>query len=75
MIIDIEYCNVPLTIKGTYIEEEPRVDYYPDGSGYPGYPSDFEIRQIMCGEIDLQELLTYDQTEKIREIILKQIEE
>jgi hypothetical protein len=75
MTIDIEYCNVFLTIKGTYSPEEPRVDHYPDGSGYPGYPSDFDIEEVMCGEADLQKLLTYEQMEDIKEIILKQIEE
>jgi hypothetical protein len=51
------------------------VDHYPDGSGYPGYPSDFDIEEVMCGVADLQKLLTYEQMEDIKEIILKQIEE
>ena len=38
--------SLELEIEGIYIPEEPIVMYYPDGSGFPGSPSEFEIQNI-----------------------------
>lgn len=46
-----------LTFVGTYTPEEPMVMYYPDGSGYPGSPAEFEISEIIGSPLDLVDLL------------------
>ena len=46
---DIEYCDVVLFVTGIYVPEEKMVMYYPDGSGSPGYPAEFDIYDIKCG--------------------------
>lgn len=46
--------EVDLEITGIYQPGEARVDYYPDGSGYPGSPDEFELTEVKalyaCGE-------------------------
>lgn len=39
-----------ILFEGLYIPEEPMIRYYPDGSGYPGCPAEFDITCI-DGEI------------------------
>jgi len=67
---DIEYCDVVLFVTGCYSPAEARVDYYPDGSGYPGAPAEFEIDKIQCSGQDITNLLSSDQLEDIEKLIL-----
>jgi len=69
-MFDIEYCNVVLFVTGCYSPSEARVDYYPDGSGYPGSPATFEISKIQCGRQDIMDLLSGNQLEDIEKLIL-----
>jgi len=67
---DIEYCDVVLFVTGCYSPAEARVDYYPDGSGYPGAPAEFEIDKIQCGGQDITNLLSGSQLDEIEQLIL-----
>lgn len=67
---DIEYCDVVLFVTGFYSPEEKRVDYYPDGSGYPGSPAEFDIYDIKCGHQKINELLSDKQKRDIEILIL-----
>ena len=69
-MFEIEYCDVVLFVTGYYSPEEKRVMYYPDGSGYPGSPAEFEINTIMCCDQDICELLSYEQHRQIETLIL-----
>jgi hypothetical protein len=46
-----------ITFTGTLTPAEPMVMYYPDGSGYPGSPPDFEIESIEGDHLKLIELI------------------
>ena len=67
---DIEYCDVVLFVTGIYVPEEKMVMYYPDGSGSPGYPAEFDIYDIKCGYQKIGELLSDDQKKDIEILIL-----
>lgn len=69
-MFDIEYCNVVLFVTGCYSPAEARVNYYPDGSGYPGSPAAFEINKIQCGRQDIMDLLSGSQLEDIEKLVL-----
>jgi hypothetical protein len=40
-----------------YSPAEPQVNYYSDGSGYPGCSEEFEIDTLTIGGVDVYELL------------------
>lgn len=69
-----------IEVEGTYYPEEPMVMYYPDGSGYPGSPSEFEIQDIKITKGNLCDLIDYlngntDLWEHLTDLCIKQIEE
>lgn len=66
---DIEYCDVILFVTGCYSPEEKMVMYYPDGSGYPGAPAEFDIYDIKCGHQEINELLS-DKLKRDIEILI-----
>lgn len=71
-------CN--LEIKGWYTPPEKEIRYYPDGSGHPGSPSEFEIESIESLESDLFDIFEWisskkDYLEDLQELCIKQIEE
>lgn len=74
MEIEIEYRGVKLMVEGTYEPEEPMVMYYPDGSGYPGSASDFDVNAVFVGNIDIFDILANDQLDDIRDLVLESIE-
>ena len=69
-VYDIEYRDVVLYVHGIYSPEEKQVLHYPDGSGYPGSPAEFDIYEIKCGDQDIIELLSSDQVKEIEIEIL-----
>lgn len=76
MQVEINYLGVPLSIEGNYYEGEPQVMYDSNGEGYPGSPSDFEIRKItvLDSDIDIWELLSSKQFDEITELVIEKIE-
>lgn len=74
METEITFRGVKLRVEGTYEPEEPMVMYYPDGSGYPGSPSDFEIEAVFAGGVDISELLSFEYMDDISELVLESIE-
>lgn len=69
-----------LEIIGDYSPEEKEVRYYPDGSGYPGMPSYFEIEDIHIVKGGALHLMDYvanrkDLWAELEELVLKEIEE
>lgn len=75
MEVIVEYRGVSLVVEGTYEPEEPMVMYYPDGSGYPGSASDFEINAVFVADVDIFDMLTDDQLLDIRNLVLESIED
>ena len=61
MEIQIELAEQILNLTGTYTPPDPGRMYYPDGSGQPPSPAEFEIEHIewMQGDIitDITELI------------------
>jgi len=47
--IELQVDDVWLEVEFSYTEAEPQVTYYPDGSGYPGSPSEVTIYKITAG--------------------------
>lgn len=69
-----------IEVEGIYYPEEPMVMYYPDGSGYPGSPSEFEIQDIKITKGNLCDLIDYlngntDLWEHLTELVINKIEE
>lgn len=75
--IEIEFKEVLLKVVGTYEPEEPMVRYYPDGSGYPGSASDFNIDAIYVvdSEYDIYELFSMKDIEWLVDEVINKIEE
>jgi len=74
MKTNINYHGVLLEIEGQYIPEEPEVRYYPDGSGHPGYGSEFIVGKVFVGEVDLYSMLYENQIDEIAAITLDLID-
>ena len=66
----ITYRGFELEVVGYYSPAEPMVMYYPDGSGYPGCPAEFEVNEIFLNSIDIFELLNEEQITEIENLIL-----
>lgn len=69
-----------IEVEGTYYPEEPMIMYYPDGSGYPGSPSDFGIQNIEIIKGNLCDLIDYlngnnDLWGHLTELVINKIEE
>ena len=72
--------DLELEIEGNYIPEEPMIRYYPDGSGFPGSPSEFDIHDIKIIKGTLLDLIdnlngNLDLWDYLTELSIKQIEE
>jgi|TARA_R100001530_G_scaffold135631_2_gene113336 hypothetical protein len=67
MEVQLKLNDQLLFITGEYEPEEPEVRYYPDGSGYPGTPSEFYINKVewetVNGTIDITNLINSLTTE------------
>lgn len=44
--------GIDFTVKGYFTKGEDEVRYYPDGSGYPGYPDTFDIQEVWTKDDD-----------------------
>lgn len=55
--VTVNYLGIDFDVFGNYYPEEPMVRYYPDGSGYPGSSSEFEITSIEINGQDAEELI------------------
>lgn len=70
--VTIDFKGIELEVVGKYYEEEPMVMYYQDGSGHPGFPSQFEVLEIIYLDPDLETYTDvypiYDSLELIEEI-------
>lgn len=77
MQVEINYLGVPLSIEGDYYEGEPQVMYDSNGGGYPGSPSEFEVRRITVSDsdVDIWELLSSKQIDEIAELVIEKTEE
>jgi len=74
MEIEISYGGELLTVSGTYEPEEMQVRYYSDMSGYPGAASNFEIDSIQSNGTEINDNLTDNEYDEIRELCLEKIE-
>ena len=72
--VTVEYNNVLLVVSGVYSPPEKEVTYYADGSGYPGAPSEFDIKTILVQQTDISELLSHEQIQEIEEMVIREIE-
>jgi hypothetical protein len=77
MQVEINYLGVPLTVEGNYYEGDPQVMYDSNGEGYPGSPSEFEIKKITISDsdVDIWELLSDKQLIEIVELVIEKTEE
>lgn len=69
-----------IEVEGTYYPEEPMIMYYPDGDGFPGSSSEFEIQDIKITKGNLCDLIDYlngntDLWEHLTELAINKIEE
>jgi hypothetical protein len=75
MEVNIRFKGIDLTVEGVYTPAEPMVMYYKDMSGYDGANSEFECNTIYAGDVDIFELFSLEDLEKIEELCLISIEE
>jgi len=69
-IVDIEYEGREMTVKYHYIPPDDPIDYYPDGSGYPGAPEYLFIDSIFYGGRDIRKLLSASDILEIEDLVL-----
>lgn len=71
----INFKGINLLVQGAYDKGEDSVMYYGDGSGYPGSPPSFDIEFIFIedSEINIYELFSWDDLEKMQELALEQL--
>lgn len=55
--VTVIYLGVEIEVNGNYSPEEPMVMYYPDGSGYPGSSSEFEVINATIGGQNAEEII------------------
>lgn len=72
--IEIKYMDVPLTLEGYYSKGDERVDYYPDNSGYPGSPSEFDTHHVYVNGVDIINILSDDILEDLDNLAVEKIE-
>ena len=68
----VNYKGVDFDIEFDYQPEEAQVNYYPDGSGYPGCAAQCELYEIKHKGICFLEILE-DDLEDIENTILEQL--
>lgn len=73
-LVTVVYRNVPLLLEGYYWEGSPMVMYYPDGSGHPGDPAQFEIVNVWVQDTNIVELLHDNQFEELETAAIDIIE-
>lgn len=71
--------GLTIEVRGIFTPEKPMVMYYPDGSGYPGSPSEFDITDIKIISGSIVEYTDYlsrisDVWEHLTELSIKEIE-
>ena len=72
--IGITIYDVYLDVSGYYSPSEPMVMYYPDGSGYPGCPAEFEIISVSLNGTRITDLISDDVYNEIIEKAIDNIE-
>ena len=72
MEMTIEFRGVELEIAFDYQPEEAQVNYYSDGSGYPGCSAEVDLISAFHKGTDMTELLE-DFTEELEDLILSNI--
>ena len=73
----INYNGMELTVIGEYVKSEATVWYYPDGSGYPGSPSHFNIDNIFLDGVDVledEDIISLSDIEEIEYLTIQKIE-
>lgn len=75
--VEIIYNDVPLRVVGEYIEGESEIQYYPDMSGQPSSPPDFEIDKIFVldSDINIVNIFYLKDFTEIRDLVIEEIEE
>lgn len=66
---EIEFENIPLTVKGYYVEAEEEILYYGDLGGHPGSLASFDIRKVLVEDVNIYNLLS----ESVLDLITQQI--
>lgn len=72
--IDLNYMDIPLTLEGYYGKGDERVDYYPDGSGYDGSPSEFDTHHVYVGGVDIINIVKVSILEELDNLAVEKIE-
>lgn len=65
--IGVTVYDVYLDVSGYYSPPEPMVMYYPDGSGYPGCPAEFEITSVSLNGTRITDLIS----DEVYELIIE----
>lgn len=73
-LVSLVFNGVPLDVSGYYTPGEPMRMYYPDGSGHPGSPAEFEIIAVRIEGEDIIELLVDSKLEELEETIIERLE-
>lgn len=74
MEVQINYKGIDLIVEGIYTPPEETVMYYSDMSGYPGAASEFECNSIYVEDVDIFELFSLEDLERIEELCINKIE-
>lgn len=74
---NIMFKDTKLLVFGEYIPGEDEITYYGSGDGYSGSSSSFEILKVCVEDsyVDIWELFSRADLEKIEELIIEKIEE
>lgn len=72
--IEVKYMDILLDLEGYYSKGDDRVDYYPDGSGYDGSPSEFDTHGVFVNGINIINILSDDVLEELDEMAVEKIE-
>lgn len=72
--VEVKYMDVPLVLEGYYSKGDERVDYYPDGSGYDGSPSEFDTHSVYVNGVDIVNILSDDILEELDNRAVEKIE-
>jgi hypothetical protein len=72
--IGVTIYDVYLDVSGYYSPPEAMVMYYPDGSGYPGCPAEFEIISVSLNGTRITDLISDDVYNEIIEKAIDNIE-
>lgn len=72
--VNLKYMDVPLTLEGYYSKGDERVDYYPDGSGHPGSPSEFDTHHVYVNGVDIINILPDYMLEELDNMAVEKIE-